>query len=60
MTHPNIESMRRYSETLTAGKAADVLPYFSGDLALHIPGHAASHVRWRVDRNGRALRSTAS
>lgn len=29
MTHPNIEFMRRYSETLTAGKAADVFPFFA-------------------------------
>ena len=97
MTHPNIEFMRRYSETLTAGKAADVLPFFAEDLVLHIPGrsphagtfrgqdavlsyytrvfrdtdgrfqplgvddilasdtHAASLVRWRVERNGREL-----
>ena len=97
MTHPNIDFMRRYSETLTAGKAADVLPYFAEDLVLHIPGrsphagtlrgkdavlsyytrvfrdtdgrfqtlgvddilasdtHAASLVRWRVERNGKEL-----
>jgi ketosteroid isomerase-like protein len=97
MTHPNIEFMRRYSETLTAGKAADVLPFFADDLVLHIPGrsphagtfhgqdavlsyytrvfrdtdgrfqplgvddilasdtHAASLVRWQVERNGREL-----
>ena len=97
MTHPNIEFIRRYSETLTAGKAADVLPFFAEDLVLHIPGrsphagsfrgkdavlayytrifrdtegrfqplgvddilasdtHAASLVRWRVERDGRVL-----
>jgi ketosteroid isomerase-like protein len=97
MTHPNIEFMRRYSETLTAGKAADVLPFFAEDLVLHIPGrsphagtfrgqdavlsyytrvfrdtagafqplgvddilasdtHAASLVRWKVERSGREL-----
>ena len=97
MTHPNIELMRRYSETLTAGQAADVLPFFTDDLQLHIPGrsphagtfrgrdavlayytrifqdtegrfenlgvddilasdtHAASLVRWRVQRGGKTL-----
>ena len=40
MTHPNIELMRRYSETLTAGQAADVLPFFTDDLQLHIPGRS--------------------
>ena len=97
MTHPNIDFMRRYSETLTAGKAADVLPFYADDLVLHIPGrsphagtfrgqdavlsyytrvfrdtdgkfqplgvddilasdtHAASLVRWRVERNGEEL-----
>ena len=97
MTHPNIEFMRRYSEALTAGKAAHVLPFFADDLVLHIPGrsphagtfrgkdavlayytrlfrdtdgrfqplgvddilasdtHAASLVRWRVERDGRVL-----
>ena len=97
MTHPNIELMRRYSATLTAGKAADALPFFAEDLVLHIPGrsphagtfrgqdavlayytrvfrdtdgrfeplgvddilasdtHAASLVRWRVERHGRTI-----
>jgi len=97
MTHPNIELMRRYSAALTAGKAAEVLPFFAEDLVLHIPGrsphagtfrgqdavlayytrmfrdtdgrfetlgvddilasdtHAASLVRWRVERNGRSV-----
>ena len=97
MTHPNIELMRRYSAALTAGKAADALPFFADDLVLHIPGrsphagtfrgkdavlayytrmfrdtegrfqplgvddilasdtHAASLVRWRVERHGRTL-----
>lgn len=40
MTHPNIELMRRYSETLTAGRAAEVLPYFTEDCVLHIPGRS--------------------
>jgi ketosteroid isomerase-like protein len=46
MTHPNIELMRRYSATLTAGHAADILPYFTEDCVLHIPGrspHAGSY-----------------
>jgi ketosteroid isomerase-like protein len=46
MTHPNIELMRRYSATLTAGQAAEVLPYFTEDCVLHIPGrspHAGSY-----------------
>jgi ketosteroid isomerase-like protein len=97
MTHPNIELMRAYSATLTAGKASDVLPFYAEDLVLHIPGrsphagtfhgqdavlayytrvfrdtdgrfeplgvddilasdtHAASLVRWRVERNGRTI-----
>jgi len=97
MTHPNIDLIRRYSEALTAGKAADALPFYTEDLALHIPGrsphagtfrgqdavlayytrlfrdtdgaftplgvddilasedHAASLVRWRVERNGRSI-----
>jgi len=97
MTHPNIELMRRYSAALTAGKAADALPFYAEDLVLHIPGrsphagtfhgqdavlayytrifrdtdgkfqplgvddilasdtHAASLVRWRVERDGRAI-----
>ena len=40
MTHPNIELMQRYSETLTKGQAADILPY-TDDLKLHIPGRSA-------------------
>jgi ketosteroid isomerase-like protein len=97
MTHPNIEFMQRYSAALTAGKAAEVLPYYADDLVLHIPGrsphagtfrgqdavlayytrvfrdtdgkfeplgvddilasdtHAASLVRWKVERNGRSI-----
>jgi ketosteroid isomerase-like protein len=97
MTHPNIELMRRYSAALTAGKAAETLPFFAEDLVLHIPGrsphagtfrgqdavlayytrvfrdtdghfeplgvddilasdtHAASLVRWRVERHGRTI-----
>ena len=97
MTHPNIDLIRRYSEALTAGKAADALPFYAEDLTLHIPGrsphagtfrgqdavlayytrlfrdtdgaftplgvddilasddHAASLVRWRVERNGRSI-----
>ena len=97
MTHPNIELMRRYSAALTAGQAADALPFFTEDCVLHIPGrsphagtfhgqdavlayytrlfrdtegrfenlgvddilasdtHAASLVRWRVQRGGRTL-----
>jgi uncharacterized protein len=97
MTHPNIGFMQRYSEALTAGKAAEVLPYYAEDLVLHIPGrsphagtfhgqdavlayytrvfrdtdgrfeplgvddilasdtHAASLVRWKVERNGRSI-----
>ena len=97
MTHPNIELMRRYSAALTAGKAADALPFYAEDLVLHIPGrsphagtfhgqdavlayytrifrdtdgkfqplgvddilasdtHAASLVRWRVERDGHAI-----
>ena len=41
MTHPNIELMQRYSETLTRGQAAEVLPFFTDDLQLHIPGRSA-------------------
>lgn len=97
MTHPNIELLRRYSATLSAGQAADALPYYAADLVLHIAGrsphagtyrgqdavlayytrlfrdteghfenlgvddvlasdtHAASLVRWRVERGGRTL-----
>ncbi len=40
MTHPNIELLRRYSEVLTKGQAAEVLPFFSDDLQLHIPGRS--------------------
>ena len=40
MTHPNIGFMQRYSEALTAGKAAEVLPYYAEDLVLHIPGRS--------------------
>ena len=40
MTHPNIELLRRYSETLTAARAAEVLPYFTEDCVLHIPGRS--------------------
>ena len=40
MTHPNIELMRRYSAALTAGQAAEVLPYYAEDLVLHIPGRS--------------------
>jgi ketosteroid isomerase-like protein len=97
MTHPNIELIQRYSAALSAGKAADALPFYAEDLVLHIPGrsrhagtfrgqdavlayytrmfrdtdgkfqplgvddilasdtHAASLVRWRVERDGRTL-----
>ena len=97
MTHPNIDLMRRYSAALTAGRAADALPFYTEDLVLHIPGrsphagtfrgqdavlayytrlfrdtdgrftplgvddilasdsHAASLVRWKVERNGRTM-----
>ena len=41
MTHPNIELMQRYSETLTRGQAADILPFYTDDLKLHIPGRSA-------------------
>jgi ketosteroid isomerase-like protein len=41
VTHPNIELMQRYSETLTRGQAAEVLPFFTDDLRLHIPGRSA-------------------
>jgi ketosteroid isomerase-like protein len=40
VTHPNIEFMRRYSAALTAGQAAEVLPYYAEDLVLHIPGRS--------------------
>lgn len=40
MTHPNIELMRRYSETLAAGRAVDVLPFYADDLVLHVPGRS--------------------
>jgi len=40
VTHPNIELMRRYSAALTAGQAAEVLPYYAEDLVLHIPGRS--------------------
>ena len=40
MTHPNIELMRRYSDTLTKGQAAEILPFFTDDLQLHIPGRS--------------------
>ena len=97
MTHPNIELIQRYSAALTAGRAADALPFYAEDLVLHIPGrsrhagtfrgqdavlayytrmfrdtdgkfqplgvddilasdtHAASLVRWRVERDGRTI-----
>ena len=97
MTHPNVDLIRRYSAALTAGKAADALPFYTEDLVLHIPGrsphagtfrgqdavlayytrlfrdtdgrftplgvddilasdsHAASLVRWKVERNGRTM-----
>jgi ketosteroid isomerase-like protein len=97
MTHPNIELIQRYSAALSAGRAADALPFYAEDLVLHIPGrsrhagtfhgqdavlayytrmfrdtdgkfqplgvddilasdtHAASLVRWRVERDGRTL-----
>ena len=97
MTHPNVDLIRRYSAALTAGRAADALPFYADDLVLHIPGrsphagtfhgqdavlayytrlfrdtdgrfeplgvddilasdtHAASLVRWRVERNGRSM-----
>ena len=41
MTHPNIELMRRYSDTLTKGQAAEILPFYTDDLKLHIPGRSA-------------------
>ena len=101
MTHPNVDLIRRYSAALTAGRAADALPFYTEDLVLHIPGrsphagtfhgqdavlayytrlfrdtdgrftplgvddvlasdnHAASLVRWKVERNGRTMESTA-
>jgi len=40
MTHRNIELMRRYSETLSAGHAAEILPFFTEDCVLHIPGRS--------------------
>lgn len=40
MTHPNIELMRRYSAALSAGKAADALPFYAEDLVLHVPGRS--------------------
>ena len=97
MTHPNIELIQRYSAALSAGRAADALPFYAEDLVLHIPGrsrhagtfrgqdavlayytrlfrdtdgkfqplgvddilasdtHAASLVRWRVERDGQTL-----
>ena len=97
MTHPNVDLIRRYSAALTAGRAADALPFYTEDLVLHIPGrsphagtfhgqdavlayytrlfrdtdgrftplgvddilasdsHAASLVRWKVERNGRTM-----
>ena len=97
MTHPNVDLIRRCSAALTAGKAADALPFYAEDLVLHIPGrsphagefrgqdavlayytrlfrdtegrftplgvddilasdsHAASLVRWRVERNRRSI-----
>ncbi len=41
MTHPNIELLRRYTEVLTKGQAAEVLPFYTEDLRLHIPGRSA-------------------
>ena len=41
MAHPNIDFMRRYSAALTAGQAAEVLPYYAEDLVLHIPGRSS-------------------
>ena len=97
MTHPNVDLIQRYSAALTAGKAADALPFYAEDLVLHIPGrsphagtfhgqdavlayytrlfrdtdgrftplgvddilasdsHAASLVRWKVERHGRTM-----
>lgn len=40
MTHPNIELLRRYSAALSAGQAADALPYYAEDLVLHIAGRS--------------------
>ena len=40
MTHPNADLMRRYSETLAAGRAADVLPFYTEDCTLHVPGRS--------------------
>ena len=41
MTHPNIELLQRYSETLSRGQVAEVLPFYTDDLRLHIPGRSA-------------------
>jgi len=40
MTHPNVDLIRRYSAALTAGRAADALPFYTEDLVLHIPGRS--------------------
>ena len=40
MTHPNVDLIRRYSAALTAGRAADALPFYADDLVLHIPGRS--------------------
>jgi ketosteroid isomerase-like protein len=40
MTHPNIDLLRRYSATLTAARAAEILPFFTDDCVLHIPGRS--------------------
>jgi ketosteroid isomerase-like protein len=41
MTHPNIELMRRYNATLSAARVAEILPYYTEDCVLHIPGRSA-------------------
>jgi ketosteroid isomerase-like protein len=41
MTHPNIELVQRYSDTLSKGQVAEVLPFYADDLQLHIPGRSA-------------------
>ena len=40
MDHPNLDLMQRYSAALSAGQAADALPFYAEDLVLHIPGRS--------------------
>jgi ketosteroid isomerase-like protein len=40
MTHPNVDLLQRYFAALTTGEAAQALPFFTDETALHIPGRS--------------------